>query len=288
MTGHSKSHLVLRAWLTVMLALGLIVTARGASAAQGAAPTGFPIYGLICDELPEVTSPFQAQFPPEGCEGRAGIEMRVESPDGSDLGSCVTGADGRCGVAGIDEVLIIVRQVPSTVPAGYASGTNLVLTWNYSEFRGAEFFNVPTEVVATPPPAGNATLTVHSRVCPAGFSGTDYDAACHDTAPAYDQTLFLSGPRDGTTVIDEDGNATFPDLPAGDYFVTPGFPVATERVVAFCSREGEPGVEYPSAVDSYSEYSPPNLYTIEVSLEPDSGILCDVFAVPSVDPSGVS
>lgn len=266
----------------MVLVLAVVVGPKSLSAAEQNVPAGFPIYSLVCDEVPDITSPFQGNFPPASCRGQAGIEMHVETATGEPVASCRTGEDGRCVIPDLAEALIIVRQIADTVPESFAPLENPVLTWNYTEFRGASFFNVPDPLAAATPAADGATLRVHSRVCPAGFAGTDYDGACHDTPPDYEQTLFLSGPPNLTGVIDDTGYAAFENLPAGDYALQPGLPEATERVVSFCSREGEPGVEYPSAVE-HSEYAPPNLYSIEVTLEPGSAILCDVFAVPSVE-----
>lgn len=265
------------------LVIALAVAFHGMPvAAQDAARVDFPIYGLVCDDIPESSSPFSESFPPDGCRGVAGIEMQVESPTGELIDGCVTGVDGLCLVEDLPQGLVIVREAISTVPGSYAPAANPRLVWHYTEFTGTEFYNIPADLVAATPPADGATLRVHSRVCPAGFTGTDYDAACHDTAPDYEQTLFLSGPGGQAVVIDEKGNATFEDLPGGTYALHPGLPETTERVVSFCSRVGEPGVEYPSTVE-HSEYSPPNLYAIEISIESGSSILCDVFAVPSVE-----
>lgn len=268
-------------WLIVALALAFVAGPESVQAAEQEVPSaGFPIYGIVCDAVPEITSRFQGNFPPDGCRGQAGIEMQVETPTGEPVASCRTGDDGRCVIPNLAEALIIMRQVDDTVPAGFTPLENPVLTWNYTEFRGASFFNVPDQLAAATPAANGATLRIHSRVCPAGFTGTDYDGACHDTPPDYKQTLFLSGPPDLTAVIDDTGNAAFENLPAGEYALQPGLPEATERVVSFCSREGAPGVEYPSAVQ-HDEATPPNLYSVEVSLETGIDVLCDVFTVPS-------
>ncbi|MGI8643892.1 MAG: MSCRAMM family protein [Thermomicrobiales bacterium] len=272
---------ICRAWATAAVVMGLAAALHGLSvAAQDAARVDFPIYGLLCDDVPERSSPFSERFPPDGCRGIAGIEMQVESPTGEPIDSCVTGRDGLCIVRDLPQGLVIVREVASTLPDAYRTAANPRLVWHYTEFTGTEFYNVPADLVAATPPANIATLRVHSRVCPAGFTGTDYDGACHDTPPDYEQTLFLSGPGGQAVVIDDEGNATFDDLPGGTYVLHPGLPEATDRVVSFCSREGEPGVEYPSTVE-HDEYTPPNLYSVEVAIEPGTDILCDVFAVPS-------
>ncbi|HEV2107257.1 MAG TPA: hypothetical protein VGR16_03255, partial [Thermomicrobiales bacterium] len=75
------------------------------------------------------------------------------------------------------------------------------------------------------------------------------------------------------------------DVPPGDYTLQPGLPESTARLVTFCSKKGEPGVEYPSSVE-HSEYAPPTLYDVKISLAANANILCDVFAVPA--PSGTS
>ena len=288
LTSHPRQIRLRCLWMTMLLMLVATVAVHGTPvAAQDAARVDFPIYGLICEEIPESSSRFAGEFPPDGCRGEAGIEMRVESPTGEAIDGCVTGGDGRCLIEDLPQGLIIVRQVPSTVPGAYAPGANPQLVWHYTEFTGMEFYNLPVDVIAATPPADAATLRVHSRVCPAGFMGTDYDGACHETAPDYEQTLFLSGPGGQALVIDDEGNARFEGLSGETYALQPGLPEATERVVSFCSRVGEPGVEYPSAVE-HSVYGPPNLYTIEVTLEPGSDILCDIFAVPAFDPSGPS
>lgn len=260
----------------------LLITGQATTAGGAQFDGGFPIYGLVCDRDPGVTSPAQGSFPPEGCEGRTGIEMVVETADAQPIGSCTTDEDGLCVVDVPFDALVIVREKIDTIPEGYAPRANPILTWNYTEFAGAEFINVPEELTAATPTADSATLRIHSRVCPVGFAGADYDAACHDTAPDYEQTLFLDGPIYRTVTIDEAGNATFSDLPIGDYTLQPGLPEGTERLVTFCSKWGEPGVEYPSSVE-HSEYAPPNLYNVKIDLPPHGDILCDLFAVPAKD-----
>ncbi|HEV2109124.1 MAG TPA: hypothetical protein VGR16_12745, partial [Thermomicrobiales bacterium] len=74
------------------------------------------------------------------------------------------------------------------------------------------------------------------------------------------------------------------DVPPGDYTLQPGLPESTARLVTFCSKKGEPGVEYPSSVE-HSEYAPPNLYDVEVALAPEGDILCDLFTVPALSGS---
>lgn len=268
-------------WTALAIATGLLLHGSGV-AAQEAARVDFPIYGLLCDGSPERSSPFSDRFPPDECRGQNGIEMQVESPTGESIDSCVTADDGLCIVKNLPQGLVIVRELESTLPGDYRPAANPRLVWHYTEFTGAEFFNVPASLLAATPPANPTTLRVHSRVCPAGFSGTDYDGACHDTPPDYEQTLFLSGPGGEALAINDEGNATFDGLAGGSYTLHPGLPVATDRVVSFCSREGEPGAEYPSMVE-HDEYTPPNLYSVNVALEPGANILCDVFAVPSLE-----
>jgi hypothetical protein len=240
---------------------------------------GFPIYGLICDSNPGIVHPAEGPFPPEGCKGAEGVEMIVETGDARPIGSCTTDASGYCTVDAPFDSVVIVRQNDRTVPSGHVPTRNPIMTWNYTEFAGAEFFNIPIQQVEATPTVDAATLRIHSRVCPPGFTGTDFDAVCHDTAPDYEQTLFLNGPAYRTATIDESGNAAFHSLPAGDYALQPGLPEATDRLVAFCSKKGEPGVEYPSTV-AHDQYAPPNLYDVEVTLEAESDILCDLFTVP--------
>ncbi|HEV2108158.1 MAG TPA: hypothetical protein VGR16_07840, partial [Thermomicrobiales bacterium] len=194
---------------------------------------GFPIYGLICDRDPGIVHPAEGPFPPEGCEGQAGIKMVVETGDARPIGSCMTDGEGFCTVDAPFDSVVIVRQMTDTVRGNYAPTRNPIMTWNYTEFAGAQFFNIPVQRVESTPIPRAATLRIHSRVCPPGFAGTDFGAACHDTAPGYEQTLFLNGPAYRTATVDESGNAAFNDVPPGDYTLQPGLPESTARLVTF-------------------------------------------------------
>lgn len=122
-----------------------------------------------------------------------------------------------------------------------------------------------------------ATLTVHSRICPAGEPTSDIFADCHGNVPA--QTVSFSVDGGAAQDVGADGNVTFTGLAAGAHAVTQvdGPPFDFVHLRVFCSVQGtttEPAEEV--AVD---------LNEFAVSLTAGAETVCDAYIIAE-DQSG--
>ncbi len=109
-----------------------------------------PIYKLTCPGDPgEQAVPdfvFLGIVPP-GCNRVAGVEVMVADESGTVIGSCTTGADGRCFVRVTVGMTVFITENLATVPAGYVP---LVRPASRQEIAPAQenfalFTNVPQQ-----------------------------------------------------------------------------------------------------------------------------------------------
>ncbi len=80
-----------------------------------------PIYTLSCASDPgeQVVPDFvYLGIVPAGCSRLAGVEVTVADESGTVIGSCTTGADGRCFVPVTVGMTVVITENPATVPAG--------------------------------------------------------------------------------------------------------------------------------------------------------------------------
>ena len=130
---------------------------------------------------------------------------------------------------GFDPLIIDVADIP----IGGCGGESTCPT--------IEFINVPDPATSEPPvptptDQGAAALTIHHRVCPAGYTGPDFYTTCHDD-PVDFWELFLRGPENRTAETDANGDATFPDLIPGTYGIRGGGgPTDLVDLEVFCAR----------------------------------------------------
>lgn len=122
-----------------------------------------------------------------------------------------------------------------------------------------------------------ARLTIHNRICPAGFTGPDYYGTCHDTAPNPGLPFTLSGPEVGEATTDASGNVDFVGLTAGTYTVSGGVPGEFADVTYFCARRATPSVAFPFSVVPTG---------ISVTLGATDDVVCDWYNSP-IDLSGL-
>jgi hypothetical protein len=229
------------------------------------------VFAITCDVDPGlVVDPGAVNFPPVGCRPEPGVTLTVTRSDAYPVGACTSGPDGLC-IVSVPLSKLILSEELATVRDGYAPIANPVL------LRGTQappgMVNIRAEAFTRP--TGSASLTIHSRVCPLLYTGTDYFDDCHGTAPDYDQTLFVIGERGGMDAwsarIDGEGNAVFAGLGAERYTIVPALPTLTATMVAFCSRASSPGIEYPSSTVWWQT---------TVDLGGGEAILCDLYAIP--------
>jgi hypothetical protein len=108
-----------------MLALVVILTMLGTVPARaGPASQRFdlPVYALTCARDPGTQAEpdfiFLGVVPP-GCTRAAGVAVTLTEDGGGVVGSCTTGADGRCSIPVTVGQSVVVTVNAATVPAGY-------------------------------------------------------------------------------------------------------------------------------------------------------------------------
>jgi hypothetical protein len=245
------------------------------------------VAAMVCASDPGTYQGRDERFP-EGCRWQSGVRLSLETADAQPLGTCVTSVSAWCHLAAA-MAPVILREDLATVPAGYRPKQNPVL--GEATANGAWVINVPTSSRPTPA-IDAATLTIHSRFCPPGYSGPEetYFAVCHSTRPAFPQTVFLAdvdhaGAGLDAAVIDEAGDVTFVGAAPGRYRVTQGLPPTIERLWVYCSRDWNPDDRLPAVTRPLLE-EPHGRFATELALEPNANILCDFCAVPAADGGG--
>jgi hypothetical protein len=253
--------------------------AFGASAPVSGDPfVAQTVFALACDADPGVMPSLgSVQFPPAGCQLEPDVAMSATTGDAVALGSCETGADGTCVLLLPVQDQVILREENGSIPAGYRPIANPVLLRATQAPSGI----VNIRAGSADRPSGPASLTVHSRVCPAGYAGSDFDHECHAIAPDYAQTIFLIGQNGGVDAtsakIDPAGNVVFAALAEERYTLIPALPSTIAATHVFCSKDASPGVEYPST----TTFTAVAVSKTEIDLSQGDAITCDFFAIPA-------
>jgi hypothetical protein len=124
--------------------------------------------------------------------------------------------------------------------------------------------------------SGSGTVTIHSRLCPAGQPTTDTFTDCHGHLPTIATSYSLDGGAAQT--VGGDGNTSFTGLPSGSVSIAQvdGVPLDFARLRAFCSDQtaGTTAVEETVDVNTFS-----------VDAVDGHEIICDVYTIPE-DASG--
>jgi hypothetical protein len=118
---------------------------------------------------------------------------------------------------------------------------------------------------------GTATVTVHSRICPQDYDGSDFYEECHDTAPdpGLPYTLSNGDTLDETT--DAEGNILFDGLAVGTYSLTGGAPGEFTDTHIFCALEADLGEPIASV---------PVTGGVQFDLADGQNVICDWFIIP--------
>ena len=126
---------------------------------------------------------------------------------------------------------------------------------------------------------GNATLTVHSRFCPPGFSGaTDIFETCHDNPGIQGIEFQVQGPRWDAGLPDAEGNIIFANLPAGTYTLFNGLPTDNQRPYVYCSAgDGSDGQQIDTELTDYDGY------VATIALAEGQALICDWYTIPDAD-----
>ena len=137
---------------------------------------------------------------------------------------------------------------------------------------------VGTIFVASPAGAtADGSMTVHARLCPTDYAGSDFNGDCHDQPLAGAMFhIFAAGTSDlGTTVFTgADGNANLPlsgDILPGPFAIIYDVPIGPNFFRVYCSRAD--GTEVPTEIA-------PGSGAVIIPDARGEGIVCDFFFVP--------
>jgi hypothetical protein len=125
--------------------------------------------------------------------------------------------------------------------------------------------------------AAMATLTLHSRFCPPGYTGNELFDDCHGDPGIQGVQFGIRGPRNASGTPDQTGNLSFSDLPAGSYTVRTTLPADLQRPAVYCST-GD-GAEATRLDVDNSGPEP----TVQINLTPREALICDWYTIPEAD-----
>jgi hypothetical protein len=270
--------------VAVLLIMAGVVSASGKSVSPSIYDHG--VAAMVCDHDPGLFGGRDERVP-LGCVWQPGVSLELMTSDAQLLGKCVTGPGGFCHIPAPFGAAVILREDETTIPPGVVPQQNPVI--REVTANGSWIINVPTSALATPG-AEAATLTIHSRFCPAGYGGQDYYNVCHSTPPAYSQTFFLAdadhaGYGYRTEVVDRDGNVTIPNLAPGAYRVDQGLPEAVSDLIVYCSRDWNPDDRLSTTTTPWwSPDDPRGAFGTLLTINPGANVLCDFYAIPADSP----
>jgi hypothetical protein len=119
--------------------------------------------------------------------------------------------------------------------------------------------------------ATTGTITIHSRLCPAGQPTSDIFTDCHSHLP----TIATSYSIDGGTAqtVGADGNTAFTDVAASAHEIAQvdGVPLDFAHLRVFCSDETAGGAATEATVD---------VNTFSVDAVAGDNVVCDVYTIP--------
>lgn len=125
---------------------------------------------------------------------------------------------------------------------------------------------------------GTGTITIHSRLCPAGQPTGDIFTDCHSHLPTITTSYSIDGGAAQT--VGADGNTSFTGLAAGAHEIAQvdGVPLDFAHLRAFCSD---------TTTGSAVTEETVNVNTFSVSAVAGDTIVCDVYTIPE-NASGVT
>ncbi len=122
-----------------------------------------------------------------------------------------------------------------------------------------------------------ATLTVHSRFCPPGYSGNELFEECHDNPGIQGVQFGIMGPRNASGTPGPSGNLTFSELPGGAYIVRNTLPADMQRPAVYCSA-GDGSQATRLDIDTAGQES-----SVQIELAPGETLICDWYTIPAAD-----
>jgi hypothetical protein len=115
------------------------------------------------------------------------------------------------------------------------------------------------------------TITIHSRLCPAGQPTTDIFTDCHGHLPTIATSYSLDG--GAAQAVGGDGNTSFTGVAAGAHTIAQvdGVPLDFAHLRAFCSDQENGGAAAEVSV---------NVNSFSVTAVDGHEIICDVYTIP--------
>lgn len=125
---------------------------------------------------------------------------------------------------------------------------------------------------------GGASLTIHNRLCPEGYAGTNYFRDCHERSVGAGLEFSVRGQERMTRRTNVDGNVTF-GLEPGRYLVRGGVPGEFAATRVFCAPAAEPGTRFPfRALPGVRGGA--DVGGIRIRLAPGDAVVCDWYNIP--------
>ena len=125
-----------------------------------------------------------------------------------------------------------------------------------------------------------AKLTIHNRLCPREYTGTNYYRDCHDS-PAVGMEFRLAGAQRASGTTDSAGNVSF-DLLSGRYRVRGGVPGEFATLNVYCSEANASGGSspYPFRYIRDGVRGPNDPSGIRIELGAGDRVICDWYNTP--------
>ena len=127
--------------------------------------------------------------------------------------------------------------------------------------------------------AGGASLTIHNRLCPTGYAGTNYFRDCYGRSVGAGVEFFVRGTERAKRVTNVDGNVTF-GLEPGRYRVRGGIPGEFATLRVFCAPAAKPGTPFPFTYILGGVRGEDDPTGIRIKLAAGDAVVCDWYNIP--------
>lgn len=124
-----------------------------------------------------------------------------------------------------------------------------------------------------------AWLTIHNRICPQGYKGTDLYRDCHQNPAPAGLRFTVRGPVTERDKTDRAGNVDFA-LQSGRYAVRGGVPGEFATLRVFCAPAAQPGTRYPFTYILGGVRGPNDPTGIRINLGAGDRVICDWYNIP--------
>lgn len=168
-----------------------------------------------------------------------------------------------CSYAEVLEQNASFTYVPGGISLDVPGGSNIVCDW----------YNIPYNLRGDPgdAPGDGSSVTIHARLCPAGYTGNQPFEVCHDT-PKTNRTFTLDG-LSATT--GDDGNTLFYQLNPGTYTIQEAGQGQFWYFNVFCSLAEDVSQSVPVNVTASGA---------QIEVPANTAIICDWYNVPESGP----